>query len=87
MGTKRQGRLPGRPKRIFRRDDVVQLRAEGMSWRKIAAALGIPVMTAVDAYRATPDRTKNVSDHGTIGDSIDETSVLDSGVYAIDRFS
>jgi DNA invertase Pin-like site-specific DNA recombinase len=57
--ARRQGKVPGRPKRVFRRDEVVRLReVERMSWRAIAAALDIPVMTAVDAYR----RTETVSD-------------------------
>jgi DNA invertase Pin-like site-specific DNA recombinase len=52
--ARRQGKVPGRPKRVFRRDEVVRLRdVERMSWRAIAAALDIPVMTAVDAYRCT----------------------------------
>jgi DNA invertase Pin-like site-specific DNA recombinase len=45
------GKQVGRPKRVFRRDELVRLREEGQSWRSIAAKLGIPVMTAVDAYR------------------------------------
>jgi putative DNA-invertase from lambdoid prophage Rac len=46
------GKHVGRPKKIFRRDLVVQLRDdEGRSWRSIAAELNIPVMTAVSAYR------------------------------------
>jgi putative DNA-invertase from lambdoid prophage Rac len=45
------GKIIGRPKRIFRRDEVVRLRDEkGMSWRAIAGKLQIPVMTAVDSY-------------------------------------
>lgn len=49
--ARRQGKVPGRPKRVFRRDEVVRLRdVEHMSWRAIAAALGIPVTTAVEAY-------------------------------------
>jgi DNA invertase Pin-like site-specific DNA recombinase len=52
--ARRQGKVPGRPKRVFRRDEVIRLRdVERMSWRAIAAALDIPVMTAVDAYRCT----------------------------------
>jgi DNA invertase Pin-like site-specific DNA recombinase len=52
--ARRQGKVPGRPKRVFRRDEVVRLRdVERMSWRAIAAELDIPVMTAVDAYRCT----------------------------------
>lgn len=45
------GKVLGRPKRIFRRDEVVRLRdKEGLSWRAIAKQLDIPVMTAADAY-------------------------------------
>ena len=46
------GKHVGRPRRVFRRDEVVQLRERGESWRSIASTLGIPVMTAVDAYRS-----------------------------------
>ena len=46
------GKILGRPRRIFRRDEVVRLRdKQSLSWRAIAKELGIPVMTAVDAYR------------------------------------
>jgi DNA invertase Pin-like site-specific DNA recombinase len=46
------GKIIGRPKRIFRRGEVVRLRdEEGLSWRAIGKQLGIPVMTAVDSYR------------------------------------
>jgi putative DNA-invertase from lambdoid prophage Rac len=46
------GKVIGRPKRIFRRGEVVRLRDEvGLSWRAIGKQLGIPVMTAVDSYR------------------------------------
>ena len=46
------GKTLGRPKRIFRRDELIRLRDEqGFSWRAIAKELKIPVMTAVDAYR------------------------------------
>lgn len=50
------GKVVGRPKRVFRRDEVVRLRDdEGMSWRAIGKKLGIPAMTALDSYRqATP---------------------------------
>jgi putative DNA-invertase from lambdoid prophage Rac len=50
--AKASGKTFGRPKRVFRRDEVVRLRDEkGLSWRVIARHLGVPVMTAVDAYR------------------------------------
>ena len=43
--AQRQGKHCGRPKRIFRRDRVLTLRAKGMSWRKIAVKLKVPVST------------------------------------------
>jgi putative DNA-invertase from lambdoid prophage Rac len=46
------GKIIGRPRRVFRRDEVVRLRDEqGLSWRAIGAKLDIPAMTAVDAYK------------------------------------
>jgi len=46
------GKVVGRPKRVFRRDEVVRLRdQEGLSWRAIGKKLGIPAMTALDSYR------------------------------------
>jgi DNA invertase Pin-like site-specific DNA recombinase len=82
--ARRQGKVPGRPKRVFRRDEVVRLRdVEGMSWRAIAAALDIPVMTALDAYRCT----EMVSAGAISSDSSDSTSSGPNGVYATDRNS
>ncbi len=58
------GKHVGRPKRVFRRDDVVRLRdQEGLSWRAVAAKLELPVMTVVDAYKsfqAETGRTESV---------------------------
>lgn len=48
--AQRAGKAVGRPKRVFRRDEVVALRDSGMSWRAIAEKLGVPVSTAMDAY-------------------------------------
>src|SRR5262249_21642876 len=45
------GKSLGRPKRVFRGDEAMRLRGEGMSWRKIAAELGVPVTTVVEACR------------------------------------
>ena len=57
--AKANGKRLGRPKRVFRRDHVVRLRDERrLSWRAIARELGVPVMTAMDAYRNR--RTENV---------------------------
>jgi DNA invertase Pin-like site-specific DNA recombinase len=80
--ARRQGKVPGRPKRVFRRDEVVRLRdLERMSWRAIAAALDIPVMTAVDAYRCT----EMVAPSEDTSDSNDKTSMVASDAYAIVR--
>jgi putative DNA-invertase from lambdoid prophage Rac len=50
--AKAKGKAVGRPRKVFRRDEVVRLRGEeGLSWRALAEKLKIPVMTAVDAYR------------------------------------
>jgi DNA invertase Pin-like site-specific DNA recombinase len=46
------GKQLGRPKRVFPRDEAARMRAEGMSWRKIAAELGVPVTTVVEGCRA-----------------------------------
>jgi putative DNA-invertase from lambdoid prophage Rac len=35
----------GRPKKVFRRDQAVKLRAGGMSWRAIAKEMGVPFAT------------------------------------------
>ena len=52
--AKANGKALGRPRRVFRRDEVLRLRdAEGLSWRAIAERLGVPVSTVVDAYRCT----------------------------------
>jgi len=58
------GKHMGRPKRVFRRDEVVQLRVQGESWRSIAGKPGIPVMTAVDAYRS--GCTETIPKNGTV---------------------
>ena len=51
--AKARGKQVGRPKRVFRRDEVVRLRADGVSWRDIAKALNIPVATLIDAHRSS----------------------------------
>jgi len=43
--------LLGRPKRVFRRDVALSMRDAGVSWRKIAAALDVPMATVIDACK------------------------------------
>jgi putative DNA-invertase from lambdoid prophage Rac len=55
------GKAVGRPRRVFRRDEVRKLRDdESLSWREIARRLGVPVMTAVDAYKSQQPCTETV---------------------------
>jgi DNA invertase Pin-like site-specific DNA recombinase len=49
------GKHMGRPPKIFRRDEVGQLRRIGHSWSKIAAKLGISSRTARRIYEALPE--------------------------------
>ena len=54
--AKARGKRLGRPKRIFRRDEVVRLRdQQQLSWPKIASKLGVGVGTVVRAYRTIKD--------------------------------
>jgi len=49
--AKAAGKHCGRPRRTFRRDEDVQLRQDGLSFRAIATRLKVPVMTVSDAVR------------------------------------
>lgn len=48
--AKARGKVLGRPRRVFRRDEVLRLRAAGESWSAIAQQLGVAVSTVRDAY-------------------------------------
>jgi len=54
--AKRQGKHCGRPMKVFHRDQAAKLRKQNMSWRGIAAQLGVPVSTVRDALGAGGDR-------------------------------
>ena len=47
------GKTLGRPRRVFRRDEAIRLRNQGLSWRAIAGRLEVPVTTVVDACRCS----------------------------------
>ncbi len=49
-----QGKQLGRPRRVFRRDEALEMRAQGKSWRAIAAALNVPLATLVGACSENP---------------------------------
>lgn len=48
----RTGNAIGRPRRVFDRAAVVKLRADGLSWPRIARQLGVGVGTAVRTFKA-----------------------------------
>lgn len=50
QGT-RSGRPVGRPRVVFRRDDAIELRRGGLSWRQIAANLHVGITTVRRACR------------------------------------
>ena len=54
--AKASGKCLGRPQRVFRRDQAVAMRADGMSWRRISEALDVPMATVIDACRAAETR-------------------------------
>lgn len=51
--ARRNGKTLGRPPKVFRRDEAVRLRGEGLSWGDIAKRLGVPVSTVRDAVNST----------------------------------
>ena len=46
-----KGRQLGRPRKVFHRDKVEQLRSEGLSFRQIGKRLGISPALALTVYR------------------------------------
>jgi putative DNA-invertase from lambdoid prophage Rac len=49
--AKANGKTLGRPRRVFRRDEALKLRGEGLSWRAVGKHMGIPASTVMDACR------------------------------------
>jgi DNA invertase Pin-like site-specific DNA recombinase len=49
-----KGKRVGRPRRVFRRDEAIEMRAAGMSWRRIADLLQVPLATLVDRCSENP---------------------------------
>src|SRR5277367_4240155 len=48
--AKAKGTALGRPRRVFRRDQALRLRSEGMSWRNVSRALELPMSTVIDIW-------------------------------------
>jgi DNA invertase Pin-like site-specific DNA recombinase len=49
-----KGKTLGRPRKVFRRDVAVELRAAGYSWRRLSRELDIPVSTLREACAERP---------------------------------
>lgn len=52
-----QGKTIGRPRRVFRRDEVLRLHQEGWSYRKIAQELGISKSLVYETVQAQAELT------------------------------
>ena len=63
MSRSGKNKAPHRPKRIFDRDRVAYLRAQGFSIRQIAAKLGIGVGTAARTLQTVPKAWSNETEH------------------------
>ena len=46
------GKQIGRPRRVFQRSQILELRAAGQSWRQMAAVFGVGVGTVRRAYHS-----------------------------------
>jgi DNA invertase Pin-like site-specific DNA recombinase len=60
--AKRAGKHCGRPRRVWRRDEAIRLRAEGWSWRRISAELDVPVKTIRDGVASGCGESPPTSD-------------------------
>jgi DNA invertase Pin-like site-specific DNA recombinase len=54
-GTK-SGKPIGRPRAVFRRDKIEELRGRGLGWRQIGRELGVSATTIRRAYRTPPSQ-------------------------------
>lgn len=54
--AKARGTRLGRPRRVFRRDEAITLRKQGMSWRNVAKTLNLPMSTVIDACSENPPK-------------------------------
>ena len=59
--AKAAGKQIGRPRRVFQRSQVLELRAAGQSWRQIAAVLGVGLGTVRRAYDPGALRTESAT--------------------------
>ncbi len=61
--AKARGTALGRPRRVFRRDEAIRLRKQGMSWRKVAETLEMPMSTVIDACRECSENPRKGRRH------------------------
>ena len=63
----KSGKSVGRPKVIFRRDQVVELRQQGLSWNQIARQAGVGITTVRRAYSEHSESSRNLNGEGNRG--------------------
>jgi DNA invertase Pin-like site-specific DNA recombinase len=65
--AKAKGKTLGRPRIVFKRDEVLRLRdSEGLSWRAIGTRLNVTASTALNVYRElspSPSSVQKPSPH------------------------
>ncbi len=52
--ARKSGRQLGRPRTVFRRDEAIALRTEGLTWRAIAEKIDVPLATLVRGCSKIP---------------------------------
>jgi len=67
--AKARGKTLGRPRRIFRRDEVISMRTAGSSWQTIASRLEVPVSTVRAAYAEIVSAGKPVAGVETLSET------------------
>lgn len=82
--ARRSGKHCGRPRKVWRRDEAIRLRAEGWSWRRISAEIGVPVKTIRTAVAGCGE---SPSHKPVIHDGNDTTLIASVECGDNDRFS
>jgi putative DNA-invertase from lambdoid prophage Rac len=61
VNARANGKQLGRPGKVFHRDQAIEMRQQGLSWRAIARELGVPVTTVRDCCAEIPSQSRRLS--------------------------
>jgi DNA invertase Pin-like site-specific DNA recombinase len=61
VNARAKGKQLGRPGKVFHRDQAIEMRQQGLSWRAIARELGVPVTTVRDCCAEIPSQSRRLS--------------------------